>query len=113
MPKTFKAFRFNPELYENFKKLTAQSGYTMTAALEKFMSCCVENGVLAFPSAPKAEDSEIEARVLLVWLKKGRYWYYQGSGDEQVSVSGRLLELLSKVHDGDLKKEIEETLKKV
>jgi hypothetical protein len=112
MPKMFKAFRFNPELYENFKKLTVQNGYTLTAALEKFMSCCVDYGVLAFPQAPKAEDLDAQARILLAWFKKGQHWYSKEGEDDQVSVSGRLLELLPKVHDARLKKEIEEALKK-
>jgi len=75
------------------------------------MSCCVENGVLAFPGAPKTEDSEVEARIMLDWLKKGRLWYVKDS-EEELSISGRLLTLLPQLHDANLKKEIEEELKK-
>ena len=35
MAKVFKAFRFNPQLYESFKQLAAKNGYTVTATLEK------------------------------------------------------------------------------
>ena len=110
MPKTFKAFRFNPELYENFKELASGSGYTVTGALEKFMSCCVENGVLAFPVSGRAEDCEAEARVMLDWLRKSDHWYAL-AGEEELSVPGRLLTLLPQVHDTNLKKEIEEELR--
>ena len=43
----------------------------MTAALEKFMADAVKFG-LVFPSA-KDEAAEAEARVMLSWLKEGKY----------------------------------------
>ncbi len=50
MPKAFKGFRFNSQLYLGFKELALKNGYTVTAALEKFMASSVEFG-LVFPSA--------------------------------------------------------------
>jgi len=41
IPKAFKSFRFNPQLYMSFKESAAKNGYTVTAALEKFMACAV------------------------------------------------------------------------
>ncbi len=110
MPKKFKAFRLNPELYASFKDVASKNGYTATAALEKFMSSAVKFG-LVFPSA-KDEAAEAEARVMLAWLKEGKYWVNLG-GKEETSTRGRLLQLLPKVEDGDLRKDIEETLKKM
>jgi len=110
MPKAFKAFRFNPQLYASFKSLASKNGYTVTAALEKFMSCALEHG-LVFPSAAKTEDVEAEARIMLAWLKKGVYWISLG-GEKETSTKGRLLHLLPMVENAELKKEIEETLKK-
>ena len=108
MVKTFKGFRFDPELYAKFKGLAAQSSLGVTEAFERFMRVCVENGAITFP---EPVDFEAEARVLLAWLRKGDYWY--GVYDaEEISVTGRLLQLLSKVEDDTLKKEIEEELKK-
>jgi len=75
------------------------------------MACCVEGGVLAFPEAPKVEDVEVEARILLDWLGKGEYWY-RGECGEEVSIQGRLLALLPKVRDVDLKRMVEEGLKR-
>jgi hypothetical protein len=109
LPKTFKGFRLNDKLYEDFKVLAANNGYTVTAALEKFMSSAIEFG-LSFPSAVKVENVEAEARVMLTWLKGGRYWVNLGGGVE-TSTRGRLLLLLPNVEDVDLKKDIEETLK--
>jgi hypothetical protein len=109
MPKAFKAFRFNPQLYMSFKELAAKNGYTVTAAFERFMACAVEYG-LVFPCAAKTEGVEDEARIMLAWLKKGKYWVNLGSGEE-ISTRGRLLELLPKVEDAELRVEIEETLK--
>jgi hypothetical protein len=109
MPKVFKGFRFNSQLYLSFKELTLKNGYTVTGAFEKFMASAVEYG-LVFPSA-KTENMEAEARVMLAWLKKDKYWVNLGSGEE-TSTRGRLLELLPKVEDAELRKEIEETLKK-
>ena len=112
MPKTSKLFRFNSELYGQFKDLVSKSGYTLTGAFEKFMSSCVENGVLSFPRSVVAEgDVEAEARVMLAWLKKGQHWYSPESGEEEFSVEGRLLQLLPRVRDQALKERIEESLK--
>ena len=108
MPKTFKGFRFNAQLYEGFKSLAAKNGYTVTAAFEKFMSSAIEYG-LSFPSPVKVENAEAEARVMLAWLKAGRYWVNLGSGE--TSTRGRLLFLLPNVENDDLRVDIEETLK--
>jgi hypothetical protein len=82
----------------------------MTSALEKFMADSVKFG-LVFPSA-KEEAAEAEARVMLSWLKEGKYWVNLG-GKEETSTRGRLLQLLPKVEDAELRREIEETLKKM
>jgi hypothetical protein len=110
MPKVFKGFRFDSQLYLAFKKLAFENGYTVTGAFEKFMSSAVDFG-LAFPSAAKTENVEAEARVMLAWLKEGRYWVNLGGGEE-TSTRGRLLQLLPEVEDADLRSDIEETLKK-
>lgn len=109
MPKSRKGFRLNPQLYNAFKELASKNGYTVTGAFEKFMASAVEFG-LVFPSAVKAEHVDAEARVLLVWLKKDKYWVNLG-GKEETSTRGRLLELLPKIEDAQLREEIEETLK--
>jgi hypothetical protein len=110
MPKVFKGFRFNSQLYLSFKELALKNGYTVTAALEKFMESSVEFG-LAFPAAAKTENAEAEARIMLAWLKEGKYWVNLGSGEE-TSTKGRLLQLLPKVESAELRAEIEATLKK-
>ena len=111
MPKTPKFFKFNSELYGRFKDLVSKSPYTITGAFEKFMSSCVENGALSFPSSAAAADVEAEARVMLAWLKKGKHWYSPDSGEQEFSVEGRLLHLLQKVRDQALKEKVEESLK--
>jgi hypothetical protein len=110
MPKARKGFRFNPQIYEDFKDLASKNGYTATGALEKFMADAVKFG-LVFPSAKNAA-AEAEARVMLSWLKEGKYWVNLG-GKEETSTRGRLLQLLPKVENADLKKDIEETLRKM
>lgn len=109
MPKELKTFRFNPQVYAAFRELAGKNGYTVTAAFEKFMTCSVEYG-LVFPSAAKTENIEAEARVMLAWLKKDKYWVNLGGGEE-TSTRGRLLQLLPKIEDAKLREEIEETLK--
>jgi hypothetical protein len=109
MPKAFKSFRFNPQLYMGFKELAGKNGYTVTGALEKFMACAVDYG-LVFPCAAKTEAVEAEARIMLVWLKQGKYWVNLGTGEE-TSTRGRLLQLLPTVEKVELIVEIEETLK--
>jgi len=110
MARVFKAFRFDPQIYADFKELARKSGYTMTSALEKFMADSLKFR-LVFPSA-REESVEAEARVMLSWLKGGKYWVNLG-GKEETSTRGRLLQLLLKVEDADLRKDIEETLKKM
>jgi hypothetical protein len=110
MPKARKGFRFNPQVYSRFKEVASKNGYTVTAAFEKFMSSAIDYG-LVFPSAVKTEGVEIEARIMLAWLKEGKYWVNLGSGEE-TSTRGRLLQLLPNVEKADLRLDIEETLKK-
>jgi len=110
MPKMRKSYRFSPQLYESFKELASKNGYTVTSAFEKFMSNSLEYG-LVFPSAPKIENVEAEARVMLAWLKDGKYWVSLGDKTE-TSTRGRLLQLLPAVEDADLRLDIEEALKK-
>jgi hypothetical protein len=76
-PKARRGFRFSPQLYEDFKGLASENGYTVTAALEKFMAVAVKFG-LVFPSA-KNETAQAEARVMLAWLKEGKYWVNLGT----------------------------------
>ncbi len=111
MPKTPKLFKFNSELYARFKDLVSRSPYTITGVFEKFMSSCVQDGVLSFPSSAAAGDVEAEARVMLAWLEKGRHWYSPESGEDEFSVEGRLLQLLPRMRDQALKDTIEESLK--
>jgi hypothetical protein len=111
LPKTVKTFRFDLELFGRFKELVSKGPYTVTGAFEKFMSSCVDNGVLSFPSSVAAGDVEAEARVMLAWLKRGQHWYSPESGEEEFSVEGRLLQLLPRVRDQALKEKIEESLK--
>jgi hypothetical protein len=111
LSKTLRTFRLDLELYNRFKELASKSGYTVTRAFEKFMSSCVEEGVLSFPRSVAAGDVEAEARVMLVWLKKDQHWYSPESGEEEFSVEGRLLQLLPRVRDQALKEKIEESLK--
>jgi len=112
MPKSGRMFRLNLELYNRFKDLASGSGYTVTRALEKFMSSCVENEVLSFPSPVAAEgDIEAEVRIMLAWLKKGQHWYSFESGEKEFSVEGRLLQLLPRIRDRALKEQIEVNLK--
>ena len=110
MPKMLKAFRFYPELYESFKTLASENGYTVTGAFEKFMSSALEYG-LAFPSASKInEDAETEAPVLLTLLKRNEYWVRKDEKKE-ISVTGRLLQFLPNIEETNLRQDIEQTLK--
>ena len=85
-------------------------GYTVTGAFEKFMSGCVEINALVFPDR-RIMDFEVEARVLVDWLDKGKHFYRTDTGIE-VNIQGRLLWLLPKINDSALKKVIEDVLKK-
>jgi len=38
MARVFKAFKFDPQIYADFKELASKNGYTMTSTLEKFMA---------------------------------------------------------------------------
>lgn len=112
MVKQFKSFRFDPNLYAQFKELAQNNGFMVTEAFESFMKTCVEGNALEFSVAAPKSAMEAEARVLLAWLRKGEYWYTLGNDEDEYSVTGRLLQLLSVVEDSVLKAEMEEELKK-
>ena len=107
--KVFKGFRFDPQLYAEFVCLVSAGGCTLTGAFSRFMSCCVERGVLVFPDVG-TDGFEAEARVLVDWLGKGRR-FYRGEGGVEVNIGGRLVWLLPKVHDGSLRAGMEKVLK--
>ena len=109
MAKITRDFRFNDRLFNDFKNLAAVAGFTTTGAFERFMSICVEGEALVFPEI-SPEGFEFEAQVLVDWLSKGRRFYRVKSGTE-VNISGRLVELLSKVSDPELRSKMKETLK--
>ncbi len=109
MGKVFRGFRFEPALYEAFCRLAEREGLTATGAFERFMAGCVGVDTLVFPDR-LVSDFEAEARVLVDWLGKGRYFYRTPEGTE-INICGRLLTLLPKVADPPLKRSIEETLK--
>jgi hypothetical protein len=109
MARPVRTFRFDLNIYTGLKELASKNGYTVTGALERFMADAVKFE-LVFPSA-KDEAASAEARVMLSSLKGGKYWVNLG-GKEETSTRGRLLQLLSKVENAELRVEIEETLKK-
>jgi hypothetical protein len=109
LAKIFKGFRFEAQLYRDFKSVASAGGCTVTGAFERFMDVCVEGGLLVFPER-NIEGFEAEARVLVDWLLKGRR-FYRGEGGVEVNIGGRLVVLLLKVHDSELRVEMEKALK--
>ena len=73
------------------------------------MSICVEEGLLVFHERD-IEGFEVEARVLVDWLGKGKR-FYRGEGGVEVNIAGRLVGLLLKVRDSELRGEMEKALK--
>jgi hypothetical protein len=113
MTKTLKAFRFDPELYAKFKEIARASSMMVTEAFEKFMRACVVMGAVKFPEpAASKRDVETEARVLLTWLRKRQFEYHLNNEEDPYSVPGRLLQLLPRIEDETLRKEVEDELKK-
>ncbi|MCJ7560475.1 hypothetical protein MUO79_07635 [Candidatus Bathyarchaeota archaeon] len=113
MTKKFKGFRFSPDLYEEFKALAQNSGLMVTEAFEKFMRACVEVGAVKFPESPAHKrEVEAEARVLLTWLRRKKEWYQLDNEEKSFSVQGRLLHLLPRIEDDELRNEVETELKK-
>ncbi len=109
LAKVFKGFRFEAQLYRDFKSVASAGGCTVTGAFERFMGVCVEGGLLVFPER-NIEGFEVEARVLVDWLRKGRR-FYRGEGGVEVNIAGRLVGLLLKVRDSELRVEMEDALK--
>ena len=107
--KKFMGFRFDPLLYERFGEIADAGGFTVTGALERFMVGCIEADALVFPEK-RVLEFEVEARVFVDWLRKGKHFYRCEDGSE-VNIQGRLLWLLPRVQDAALKGEIEDALK--
>lgn len=74
------------------------------------MTSCIDADCLVYYEK-KDVDCEMETRVLIDWLNKGKYFYHAKTGEE-VSIQGALVELLPKIKNKALKKEMEECLKK-
>jgi hypothetical protein len=110
LSKKQKTFRFNDNLYGKFKQVCDTSHSTITDAFEQFMSNCVEAGKLVYPEKGTA-NYEIEARILVDWLGKGKL-FYRGENGEEANIPGRLLWLIPRIASASLKREIEGTLKK-
>ena len=70
---------------------------------------CVEADALVFPEK-RSLDFEVEARVFVDWLKKGKFFYRCEDGSE-ANIQGRLLWLLPRVQDVALREQIEDVLK--
>lgn len=66
------------------------------------MRGCVEVDALVFPER-MVLGLEVEARVLVDWLGKGKR-FYRGEDGCEVNIQGRLFSLLGKVHDAALKR---------
>lgn len=64
LAKVFKGFRFDIQLYSDFKGVAFAGGCPVTGAFERFMGGCVEGGRLVFPEG-NIEGFEVEARVLV------------------------------------------------
>lgn len=64
--KKFKAFRFDPELYEKFKEVTQNSNLMVTEAFEKFMRACVEIGAVKFPD-PQLASVKLKLKPVCYW----------------------------------------------
>jgi hypothetical protein len=109
LAKVFKGFRFDAQLYSDFKNVASAGGCTATGTFERFMSICVEEGLLVFHERD-IEGFEVEARVLVDWLGKGKR-FYRGEGGVEVNIAGRLVGLLLKVRDSELRGEMEKALK--
>jgi len=109
LPRIFRGFRFDIEVYKAFAKLASEEGYTATGALEQFMRICVDEGALVFPEK-RIEGLEVEAKVLSDWLLKGKRFYRKEEGEE-INISGRLLWLLPKVRGAELRGQIEQALR--
>lgn len=109
MAKVYYGLRFDPMLYGEFKKVARAKDCTVTGAFERFMRGCVESKSLVFVEG-NVLDFEVEARVLVNWLCKGKRFFRDQEGVE-VNIPGRLLWLLPRVGDIVLKGEMEEALK--
>ena len=109
LAKVLTSFKFEAQTYNSFKQLSSSKGYTVTAALERFMNSCLEDGDLVFPEH-NVNGFEAEARVLVDWLGKGKR-VYRGEGGAEENISGRLVRLMTKVRDSELRKAMEEVLK--
>lgn len=109
MGKVFRSFRFDGELYKKFGAVCKADNFTATGALERFMQSCVEAQAIVFGEGSLA-SYETEARILIDWLNKDKYFYRSKDGEE-VSIQGRLLWLLGKIKNPELN-QVENSLKR-
>lgn len=107
--KVLRSFRFDREVYGRFVGVCGAGGLTVTGAFMRFMLGCVGAGRVLYVDAGVA-DFELEARVLVDWLVKGKR-FYRGEDGCEVNIQARLFSLISKVQDNALKSDLEKALK--
>lgn len=117
MPQKQVGWRFDPFLLKKFNETCRSSAFKPSKAIEYFMRAVVETGDPTIVLSRITRGSEIEkkaveaqARILLAKLRNGEYWIYTGDGERNIVAS--LLDMIPKLENEELIREIELELSK-
>lgn len=102
---------------DKFREICKKDGLRPSQAIERFMELSNEKESIVnlLRAAEKGiegivEANEAKARVLLDWFEKGIYWISSETG-KGFYIPSFLLEMLGKIKDEKLRKNVEDTLK--
>lgn len=103
-------------VWQAYREMCSREKLRPAEPIEKFLRFILRGGSVMsvlnwLEKAGRIEGLEAYARVLLEWYRKGKFWMYVTDEDE-APVEPMLLEALKQVEDPELRREIEEALKK-
>lgn len=103
-------------VWQAYRGLCSREKLRPAEPIERFLRFILRAGSVMsvlnwLEKAGRVEGLEAYARVLLEWYRKGKLWMYVTDEDE-APVEPMLLEALKQVEDPELRREIEEALKK-
>ena len=103
-------------VWQAYREVCSREKLRPAEPIEKFLRFVLRGGSVVsvlnwLEKAGRIEGLEAYARVLLEWYRRGKFWMYVTDEDE-APVEPMLLEALKQVEDPELRREIEEALKK-
>jgi hypothetical protein len=108
--------RIEAEVWQAYRAFCSRDRLRPSLPIEEFLKAAIDNGsILGFltqirvAAKLQGEGINANARVLLNWYMKGKYFFH-APGNDEAPVESLLLEALKTVTDPELREQIEKAL---